>query len=246
MIVTSVPWRLRFAVSSLFFSVLWIALEVIIVNRSGWWNLPWLAMGYWAFSFLLICVPLVTWLLGANRWAYYLTLVLSVTWVLVSGVLAYRMTSTAMGFFVLSLGAYLFGILSWLRFELSRSFFNPQVTWYQGLPKPIPGLKCKLVAGSQSTEVRVSYMDREGVFVFSSDILKNFSLSLNQFLSQKKPRKNLELVFQYRDSKMSCEGTPTLLMERGAGVGIRFRNLSPDLQKEIGDFIERLRGEGYV
>lgn len=242
MIVTSVPWRLRFAVGSLFLSVPWIALEVVIINRSGWWNLPWLAIGYWAFSFLLICIPLATWLLGANRWAYFLTLALSLIWISGTGLAAYRMSSTALGFFTVSLTAYLVGVLSWLKYELSRSFFNPQLRWYQGLPKAIPGLRCKLVAGELSTEVRVSHMDREGVFIFSSDFKKSFRASLNQFLTNQ----SLGLVFQYRESSMTCEGTPTLLMERGSGAGIRFQNLSPDLQKEIGDFIEQLRGEGYV
>src|SRR5689334_2432547 len=138
MIVTSVPWRLRFAVGSLLLSVPWIALEVMVTTRSGWWEIPWVTMSYWVFAFALIYLPLAIWLMSANRWAYYLTVGLSSLWVGVSVWMAYRMSYPTLGFFTLSLGGYLAAVLSWLKFELSRSFFNPKLSWYQGLPKPIP------------------------------------------------------------------------------------------------------------
>jgi hypothetical protein len=242
MVVISVPLRLRLAALGLLFCIPLIAFEIVIANRASWWSLPYRGMGYWSLAFALICIPLSSWLMNAKRWAYPIAVVLAALWIGASAWVSIRMRYPPLGFFTLFLSAFFLIELLWLKFELDRSFFNPQLAWYQGLPKPIPGLRCQLVSGEKTLDVRVSRIDPDGAFIFSPFDLTKSPISLPSLLERKK----LEMVFNFREYRFVCQGTPTLSFNRGVGAGVRFFGVSSDLRKEIGDFVEILRGEGYV
>ena len=36
------------------------------------------------------------------------------------------------------------------------------------------------------------------------------------------------------------------ILERAEGAGFQFQRMPADMRKELGDFVETLRGEGYV
>jgi len=133
-------------------------------------------------------------------------------------------------------------VLSWLHCEMKRSFFDPQLSWYQGYPKPIPGLKCQLHLGECSVDLHVSRMDQDGVFL----CLKAGAGKSLSFLVPIWQQSKLEMVFEFKERQMSCNGVPIVVLEKGLGVGIQFVGLTPDHRKEIGDFVEVLIGEGYV
>jgi hypothetical protein len=242
MIVHSVPKRLKYAAGCLFLSVPWVAAEVVLVNRAPWWNLPFLRMGYWSLGFTLICSWLAYQLINARKWAYHLIKVLSLLWILATAWIAIGLNDPPLAFFTVLLMAFSVGQLKWLKHELERSFFDPQLAWYQGLPKPIPGLSCCVGEGEDRVNLKVSRIDSEGAFVYSafgkSEILSSFEKNLE--------REKLKMEFVFRNRKVFCEGIPTLTIARGQGAGIRFAQVSADTKKEIGDFIEILRGEGYV
>jgi hypothetical protein len=54
------------------------------------------------------------------------------------------------------------------------------------------------------------------------------------------------MTFRYKGREARMSGAVIKVMGPGDGFGLRFEPASPDLQKELGDFIERLKGEGYV
>ncbi|MFZ9595389.1 MAG: hypothetical protein ACO3A2_04860, partial [Bdellovibrionia bacterium] len=141
MVVLQAPLRFKAAAFLLFLSVPLIALEVAISARVPWWDLPWVSLGYWAIAWTLITIPLVTWVLSAKRWAWNLCLILSVLWVLASLWTTIRLRYPPLGFFTLFLTFFLFLELIWLRAELGRSYMDPALAWYQGLPKAIQGLR---------------------------------------------------------------------------------------------------------
>jgi len=242
MIVLSVPLRLRLSVSALFLCIPLIAIEVIIATRAPWWKLPYRNITYWSLTFALICVPLSVWLVSAKKWAFTLSVVLSGAWIFASAWAALRMQYPPLGFFTIFLLFFWVVELSWLKTELERSFFDPQMGWFQGLPKPIPGLRCQLGVGERVVDLRVSRIDRDGVFVFSQVEGGKPSSVLSSLLERRK----LEMTFHFRDRQIACQGTPTLSIGMGIGAGIQFLWVSADLKKEIGDFVEVLRGEGYV
>jgi hypothetical protein len=54
------------------------------------------------------------------------------------------------------------------------------------------------------------------------------------------------MAFYFRDRQIECQGRPILSLGQGGGGGIQFLGATDDLNKDIGDFVELLRGEGYV
>ncbi len=242
MTVISIPNRLRASAALLLLSIPLIALEIIIATRSPLWRLPLRSMGYWSLSFGLICIPLSIWLVSAKKWAFKVTFLLSLLWILASTWATFTTRCPSLGFFTLFLLVYLIVELSWLKTELERSFFDPQLAWYQGLPKPIPGIKCQLSTDDKTLDLRVSRIDLDGVFLFlDSDEPKTLV-----FLSTFFERRKTGLTLSFKDRQITCEGAPTLTLPTGKGVGMQFLNSSPDLRKEIGDFVEILRGQGYA
>lgn len=249
MSVFSVPLRLRFAALLAFLAVPVIVLQVVLVSKAPWWNLPLEQMRLWAFASGIVILPLSLALGHGKRWALILINALAGAWIAVSIFLAFRYESFWMALIVIAI--VLFWILFWLwvRHEMNRSFFNPQVEWYQGLPKPIPGLKCQadvsvLAKGkgaAQKIAFNVCRLDQDGAFIFFDR--NKVSGAKAKIVPQKK---KVSLEFKFKDTKLSCFGAPVKKMRAGLGIGIRFVDLNPDLRKELGDFIERLKGEGYV
>lgn len=216
------------------------ALEAVLVTRAQWWKLPYPTLGTWSGVAAALSIPLALWMGSGRRWARKTSVVLGVIWVLVSGVIAIRHKSPALGFFTIFLGVFLSSILLWIRNEMTRSFFDPRLEWYQGCPKAVPGLDCLIVQGENRGPFKVSRMDEEGVFLFLQDAA---TVEDRRDLFQSGEQ---ELAFVFRDREFRCRGIPVRIFKRGLGGGFQFRNLAPDTEKNLGDFVESLRGEGYV
>jgi hypothetical protein len=157
--------------------------------------------------------------------------------------MTFRFNNTTLGVFTLCLGGLLLSYLAWLRLELGRSFLDPYIHWYEGLPRPVPGLECQVLTEGARAEYRVARLDREGVFVFRD----------NSKLEQKRAKydkaQNQELLISFRDRHVRCVGIPIRVMDRmgtECGIGFQFQDMSSDAQKTLGDFVEALKGEGYV
>ncbi len=50
----------------------------------------------------------------------------------------------------------------------------------------------------------------------------------------------------FKGLNFECFGKPIFLFKGGFVGGIQFKKVTPDQSKEIGDFMERLSGHGYV
>lgn len=159
-------------------------------------------------------------------------------WTVISGLAAIRLHSSALGFFTVFLGAFFVFYYFWLRIELGRSYVAPHMSWYQGLPAPLPGLECELGSNTEKTLFRVNRIDREGAFIFSQKPAELESLSDQN-----------ELIFVFRNKRIRCSGQAVSALVRGSkrrGYGLQFKGMSADARKILGDFIETLKGEGYV
>jgi hypothetical protein len=238
--VISVPGRLRLASATLLLAVPAMAIQTVIVTHAHWWQLPLQAIEVWAGICAAFALPLWFWLQSGKRWALIAGGVLASAWILVSAWLAIRAKQPSLGFFTLFLVVFFSGVLNWLYRELGRSFFDPQIRWFQQLPKPLPGLSCEVQRkGAKSAaweSYRVSRIDEEGAFLFCEQrTAKNFT---------RKDR--LSLKFSYRDRQVEAAGVPVRDLRGGWGVGVQFKGLKADDYKDIGDFVELLRGEGHV
>ena len=90
-------------------------------------------------------------------------------------------------------------------------------------------------------DLKVSRIDDQGAFVFAGGATGIFRL---------RRRAQAEMIFSYRDQAIKCRGIPIRSLEERSGsavaIGFQFRGMSPDARKELGDFVETLRGEGHV
>lgn len=239
--IISTPWRLRMASLALFLSIPLIALEVVIATRSPIWKLPYKSMGYWSLAFLLICIPLSSWISEVKKWAFSLAVALAILWTLATLWTSIQMRYPPMGFFSIVLMVLLTSEFFWIRLEMQRSFLDPQLKWYQGYPKPISNLKCSIYSQVNELECKVSRIDQDGLFLYvpqNAEANKNLPDFLNH------PRIGLRLSFN--NKSIQCEGSPIISFYNGMAAGIQFRDLSSDTQKEVSDFVEILRGHGYV
>ena len=234
--VISVPARFRVATGLLLLCVPLAAVETIIVSRAPWWKLPHQSIEAYSLATALLIAPLAAWMAHGKKWALNLTAVLAVFWCILSVWLSVQRRNTSLGFFTILLMIFWSGLWFWLRHEMGRSFFDPELSWFQGLPKAIPGLECHIIKGGSNEGLRVSRLDRNGAFLFST----------SNPLGPVSAGQKAELAFSFRDRQVRCWGLPIRVLERNMGAGFQFSGMSSDSQKELGDFVETLRGEGYV
>lgn len=245
-----VPTGLKRAVQALALCVPLAAFEVILVKRAPWWRLPYQQIGFVCAPVFVACVILSILLLKGRRIGWYATAVLDGFWFLSIGWIALRLHYPSLGIFGLILGGVMLAHLAWLKLELGRSYIDPRMHWYEGLPQSVPGLACEVrpqaerAERSQKDEYRVSRLDREGVFVFRD----NSSATAHRAEKFGKPE-NVELLLSFREKQARCVGVPVCVFDRMGSesiVGFKFRDMSADSRKLLGDFVEALKGEGYV
>lgn len=235
--VIFIPKRLRIAVACLSLAVPLAAFETVIAARAPWWRLPKQNIAFWSSLVALTVATLSFGILWGRITAYRALVVLAVGWCAASAWMAMRMGNPSLGFLTLLLALYLGATIGWIRREISRSFFDPGLRWFHGRPRPVPGLGCRTTVDGQELEFRVSRIDKEGVFVYRDGGFGMLDLKAGQAS---------DLKLSFRDRVVTCRGLPIRSLDRGSAAGFQFGAMSPDSRKELGDFVESLRGEGYV
>ena len=154
--------------------------------------------------------------------------------------MAMRMGLASLGYFsVFQLFAFGAGLVA-LSEELRQSYLDPKLRWFQGSPKAIPGLTCQVGFGEAPVLFRVTRFDSRGAFLAYGE-----RSSAAPF--EKKTLAKLHFSFRHRELVCAGRARSSLYREGQAlGLGFEFQDLSLDQKKEIDDFLELLRGEGYV
>ena len=229
------PRRLTYASSCLFLSVPLTLIQGFLIANQPWWRTPYLALLPWGIFALALSLPLTWFLMRGSKWAYRVTLLCVAIWVLVSIFLSFSHRSTSLGFYTLFIAVAMATVCFWVEYEMKTSFLNSGTRWYQRFPRSIPGLSCEWADGEQKIEARVSQLDLSGAFIFGGFSKVHTNV-----------RKVSELTFKFRDQHIKCEATPVSALDAQDGIGFQFRNLSLDQLKLLGDFVERLKGEGHA
>lgn len=239
--ILSTPRRMRNTLSALLLSVPIAAFEVVISHRAPWWKLPYLPMAIWSTVMLAINLILVGLVSRASRWALPAVGSTGILWTLVSAWFAIRFHHYGVAFYTLFLA--LFWLLTYgaIARELSRAYINPRMRWYHGLPKPVPSLICTIKDGSFAAPLRVSRLNEDGVFLFGD---YRQATAFGSWITARKD--NVEFELHFRDRKVACRGRMISELDNRLGAGIQFIGMKPDDEKDLGDFVEILRGEGYV
>jgi len=237
--VIAVPTRLRWALGLLAMSVLLVTLETLTVTRSLPWRskallvLGWTVMASFVYAGVAWCVA------RGRRWSPSLISAIAGAWLFASTSYAVRMQNYSIAFFTLFLALYWLLVWSWIRLEMRRTFFDPQMAWFQGLPRAIPGVECEIEGVDR---YRVSRLDEDGVFVFTPS--EERAGALEGWLESRTGSAGLRIA--YKDRTVECRGFAVTRLDRGSGAGIQFSGMSPDGRKDLSDFVEALRGEGHV
>lgn len=218
-------------------------IKAAIANHSYLWNLPLGRMAIHAGLAAVLYLPLTYLISKGYRWALTTLSWVNFVWVVGIGIEAFQARSSGLGFFSVFVGIFLTATTVWVQHEMNRSYFDPMVSWYESLPKSIPCLVCAVQTEGSRGVFKVSRMDEEGAFLSTNGRLDE-GVGEQLFLAGKK-----ELAFVFRDREFRCQGVLIRTLQRGArgvGGGFQFCDLSPDQKKDLGSFVESLRGEGYV
>ncbi len=231
--VITAPTRLRAATVMLLLSVPMCAIEIMLLLKAHWWRLPYFTLSIWLTLSLVVCFVLMFNLLKGSRRAFNVTFFVGMLWCVSSAGFAVMYRQPALGFFTIFLAWYWGGLLYWLQYELERSYFDAQVSWFQGAPKPIPGLMCTI----GDKEYRACRLDKEGIFIFDEKSDKKI---------QYQKKKKISFLLKFKDKTALCEGLPIVEEPQINGLGLQFFGMGVDSRKSLSDFVENLRGEGYV
>jgi len=143
------------------------------------------------------------------------------------------------GDIILSLWAWLkfvlIGLWSFRAWNLwNASFLRSGKKWYEGLPQGIPNLLCQIKPGAKPA--KVNRIDRQGLIIFGlPDVIGNL----------RKVELDLELSHQASAKKIICKAQIMSRQKDPLILGLKFKDLTADQQKDLGDFVEKLKGEGY-
>ena len=147
---------------------------------------------------------------------------------------------TLQGVWTLTVMAILLALMSWIRIELGRPYFDPRMSWFTGLPRAIANVEASLSWGAkqqaQPAGLKVARLGSEGVFLFTPAEIQEVARAL-------------EVELSFRGRKVRVTGDVVRQFSHpgaGFGLGIRFGQCSPDLKKDLGDFISSIRSEGYA
>ena len=133
--------------------------------------------------------------------------------------------------FVLILGAL---YAAHLYRNLRESYYDSGQRWYEGEPRFLPRVEASMFLGdgetTSMTPVRLSRLGVEGCYVFSSTNIDKVD----------------QLKLKLGDLELNCAVELVSKSKTGEGGGLRFVRASADQDKDIRDFIDRVRSAGYV
>ncbi len=238
--VLSVPKGLRVSASLLMFCVPFAIFQVILVTEAPSWKLPYRAIGVAGETAALLAAYLAYKLIRGRLGSIIFVAGAGALWGLASFWHSIAFGKPAHGFFAILLMLY-WGLLSMrLWKEWSRSYFDHKMKWYPGVPRPLPGVECVLNPGDRGVPVHGARLEMDGAF------LRNGQKGILGLRDERE----VEMMFSYKGRRISCRGAPVRSIDASDGrdlaVGIQFRGMSADARKELGDFVEVLRGEGHV
>ncbi len=235
---------LRWSVAALFLSVPLALVESVILSQNPWWQMPKLHLVWVAAVTGLLCFGIVFSIFKARAFSTKILAVSFTACFLFSAGYAIYLKFPKLGLFALFTLLLFLGEWLWLRNELGKSYLDPKLKWYEGAPSRIPGLRCEWVDPEEGLyPFEVSRLDILGTALFRP----HHGANSNDLADLIGKRERIQLKFQFKDRDLNLSAVPRLFWERQVtGVGLQFDHLSPDEKKNLADFVEVLKGEGYV
>ncbi len=200
-------------------------------------------------------------LLRADPLAWPLLAALSGAWFVGNLLMAIFYRSPLLAFFGLLLIALLGPVLFLIRRELRRPYWNSGLPWYQGRTRLIPDFRAEFTPASDGTvapelgPLGVGRLDFYGIYLMEDPKVgpaRPLTKLWESWQNGKKVGAPVGAVLLFRGYSVECDLKPVGIEQLEAsggpvmGMGFEFVFPSSDKMKQMADFIERLKGEGYV
>ncbi|MEN9723450.1 MAG: hypothetical protein RJB38_1436 [Pseudomonadota bacterium] len=242
-----VPTRALLAsAAALFLLVPASVLMTAIFSAEVWWNPP-IRDAQVVGGLTLVVIAPLSWLLMMGRPGAWRALVGLLTLSCVGLFLkALSGLNAGQAIAATSFSAFCWVLGSWALREQRRSYFYSGVQWFEGTPQAIPGLRAAIsTVDSSQQELSVCRIDSEGLFAVSQS---------GRLVPWADVDVELRFGVQHEERKIRVRGIVVRQFEGRSwhrngsdwGIGVRFVSLTPDCKKDLVEFLEVLRGEGYI
>lgn len=181
-------------------------------------------------AWIFLCV---VWVLNARLRAFWLTAALSVTLLYGNMWFLVRTKNYALAFYALFLLILSALFLVYLYRALRVPYFEPGRRWFEGLPEFLPRIEAELRVGDAVVPARLSTLGEEGCFAFP--------LPMRALAAEPD-----SVRLKVGALELDCAVQSMTKTKDGLGRGLRFLAATPDDEKDIRDFIDRVRSAGYV
>jgi hypothetical protein len=205
---------------------LWIvqkgALLKFLQSGNTWWVA---AQAVWVLMTLL-------WLLRIKRRGFWsFSLLATVT--LLGNLYALVVTKNyALAFYALFILILAVIYSAHLYRTLRESYYDSGQHWYEGNPRFLPRIEAYVGTGENTVLARLSRLGSEGCYAFSDGTHDFNNVS--------------DIRLKLGELELNCAVELVSTSDDGRGGGLRFVSVSADQEKDIRDFIDRVRSSGYV
>jgi len=231
MVIVRRPGRLTFLAALLLLSIPLFILNLWVMQKArGPLNRElWIWAGIEA-AWVLFCVGSI---LGARMRGFWLTCTLSLTLLYGNLFFLLRTKNYALAFYALFLLILSALYLAYLYRALREPYFEPGRRWFEGLPEFLPRIEAELRSSQSSARARLSSLAEEGCYAYPVP---------GEALTAEPDAIRLKVG----DLELECAVQSVTKTKDGLGRGLRFLTPTPDHEKDIRDFIDRVRSSGYV
>lgn len=218
-------------------SLIWLAVPIFLLNvwvvqKGSVAKLIQVERLYWIGAFAAIVLVTFRWLLKV-KWRGFWALVALATAMLIGNIFFLVTTKNyALAFYALFLLILAALYAAHLYRHMKEPYYESGQHWFEGKPRFLPKLEAALQDGESITPVKLSRLGVEGCYAFTEVATQVGKVDGIQVkLGDLELNCAVELVSQSKD---------------GMGRGLRFIRASADQDKDIRDFIDRVRSAGYV
>ncbi len=183
---------------------------------------------FWVLGGAFILAIIIWQILSFKQVALSFFTLMAVIWLALS--LWYMFLKHSLVLAAITLGVVFYDMVSIFLIQRMRlrAPFRPRCAWHETYPAAMPYLE----ASWNGELYRVSSFDASGVFLFRHEYGAPLAVG--------------ELKLTFHEQSMYMRGRILTHLDRCHGVGILFTEVDADRIKACADFLEKLRGRGYV
>lgn len=218
-------------------SLIWLAIPIFLLNmwvvqKGSVSKLIEAKRLYWIGACALLVLVTFRWLLKV-RWRGFWALIL-MSGTMLGGNVYFLVTTKnyALAFYALFLLILAALYAAHLFRHMKEPYYDSGRYWFEGQPRFLPKLEAAIQSGETATPARLSRLGVEGCYAYMAGGTKVDKVD--------------SIQLKLGDLELNCAVELVSESKDGMGRGLRFIRATADQDKDIRDFIDRVRSAGYV